>query len=44
MHPTVEMGREAANLFFETIKKGTNVRQQIVLKTELVVCDSSVKR
>jgi len=42
-HPTVEMGREAANLFFQTIEKGTNFRQQIVLKTDLVARDSSAK-
>jgi len=42
-HPTIEMGREAANLFFQTIEKGINFRQQIVLKTELIVRDSSAK-
>ncbi|MCK5730609.1 MAG: LacI family DNA-binding transcriptional regulator [Draconibacterium sp.] len=43
-HPTLEMGKEAANLFFQLIKKGSNFKQQIVLKTELVVRESSKKR
>ncbi len=42
-HPTVRMGREAANLFFETLEKEANFRHQIVLKTELIVRESSVK-
>jgi DNA-binding LacI/PurR family transcriptional regulator len=43
-HPTKDMGREAARLFFECIKKGKNFNEQVVLQTEMVVRDSSVKR
>ncbi len=43
IHPTLEMGREAANLFFQLIEKGSNFKRQIVLKTELVVRESSKK-
>ncbi len=44
IHPTLEMGREAANLFFQLIEKGSNFKQQIVLKTELVVRESSISK
>lgn len=42
-HPTKEMGKEAARLFFECIEKGKNFNEQVVLQTEMVVRDSSVK-
>lgn len=42
-HPTLEMGREAAKLFFQIIKNEKNFNKQIVLKTELVVRESSTK-
>ncbi len=44
IHPTMEMGREAANLFFQIIKNEKSFQKQIVLKTELVVRESSVKK
>lgn len=43
-HPTLEMGQEAANLFFQQIENGKKRNKQIVLKTELVVRESSLKR
>ncbi|NOR74869.1 MAG: substrate-binding domain-containing protein [Draconibacterium sp.] len=44
IHPTLEIGRAAANLFVQLIEKGSNFKKQIVLKTELVVRESSKKR
>lgn len=43
-HPTFEMGQQAAKLFFQVIQKKSNFEQQIILKTELVVRESSVKK
>lgn len=42
-HPTLEMGGEAAKLFFQIIKNEKKFNKQIVLKTELVVRESSTK-
>jgi LacI family transcriptional regulator len=43
-HPTFEIGQEAARLFFRSIENPDVKPEQIVLKTKLVVRDSSVKR
>ncbi|HEY3370245.1 MAG TPA: LacI family DNA-binding transcriptional regulator [Prolixibacteraceae bacterium] len=43
-HPTFEMGQEAARLFFERIKNPTAAPQQIVMKTSLVIRNSSKKK
>lgn len=43
-HPTFKMGKEAANLFFKIVKNENNFKKQIVLKTELVIRDSSFKK
>jgi DNA-binding LacI/PurR family transcriptional regulator len=42
-HPTLEMGQGAANLFFRLLEKGEVFEKRIVLQTELVVRQSSVK-
>jgi DNA-binding LacI/PurR family transcriptional regulator len=43
-HPTLQMGREAARLFFESIKNEENFAEKVVLPTKLVVRESSVKK
>lgn len=43
-HPTLQMGREAARLFFECIEKGEKFAEKVVLPTKLVIRDSSVKQ
>jgi LacI family transcriptional regulator len=43
-HPTVEMGREAAKLFFESLHAGKNLNKKIMLPLDLVERQSSVKR
>lgn len=43
-HPTLNMGREAARLFFNSIEKGSSYYEQVILHTELVVRESSVKK
>ena len=43
-HPTFEMGKEAARLFFERIQHPTAPPQQIEMKTSLVVRNSSKKK
>jgi DNA-binding LacI/PurR family transcriptional regulator len=43
-HPTFQMGREAASLFFKWISRGATFSEKIVLPTQLVVRDSSVKK
>jgi LacI family transcriptional regulator len=43
-HPTLQMGREAANLFFKQIENGAGASEEIVLPTSLVVRESSVKK
>lgn len=43
-HPTFEMGQEAARLFFERLQHPTAPPQQIVMKTSLVIRNSSKKK
>jgi LacI family transcriptional regulator len=43
-HPTLQMGKEAARLFFECIEKGENFAEKVVLPAKLVVRESSVKQ
>jgi len=43
-HPTFEMGQEAANLFFERIHNPAAPPRQIVMKTNLVIRNSSKRR
>ena len=43
-HPTFQMGQEAARLFFKWIESGTCFVENIVLPTELVIRESSVKK
>jgi DNA-binding LacI/PurR family transcriptional regulator len=42
-HPTFEMGKEAARLFFNQIENQETLPEQVVLKAKLVVRKSSVK-
>ncbi len=42
-HPTLQMGKEAARLFFDCIEKGAGFAENVVLQTKLVVRESSVK-
>jgi len=42
-HPTFKMGQTAAGLFFRRLTEGFGFAGQVVLETELVVRDSSVK-
>lgn len=43
-HPTLQMGRESARLFFKCVEKGENFTENVVLPTKLIIRDSSVKR
>lgn len=43
-HPTKQMGQEAANLFFQLVENEEKFEKQIVLQTELVVRDSSLRK
>jgi len=43
IHPTFEIGQEAARLFFERVKNPTAEPRQIVMKTSLVIRNSSRK-
>lgn len=43
-HPTFEMGEEAANLFFESLKKGKNINKRVMLPIDLVVRKSSKRK
>jgi len=43
-HPTFEMGQEAANLFFERMKNPEAPPRQIVMKTNLVIRNSSKRK
>jgi DNA-binding LacI/PurR family transcriptional regulator len=43
-HPTFEMGKEAAKLFFKRIEKGNRLSESIELQTELVIRESSLKK
>ena len=40
-HPTLQMGREAARLFFNRIEQGAGYAEKVVLPTTLVIRDSS---
>lgn len=42
-HPTLQMGKESARLFFKCIEKGENFTENVVLPTHLIIRDSSVK-
>ena len=42
-HPTLQMGKEAAYLFFDQVKNGSQSKKQIVLPTDLVIRESSVR-
>lgn len=42
-HPTFQMGQQAARLFFRRIEKGTDFREKIILDTQLIIRESSVK-
>jgi LacI family transcriptional regulator len=42
-HPTLQMGKEAATLFFDQIENGIQSKKQIVLATDLVIRNSSVR-
>lgn len=42
-HPTYEIGKSAANLFFEQIDNQDIAKNQVVLKTKMIVRESSVK-
>jgi DNA-binding LacI/PurR family transcriptional regulator len=42
-HPTFQMGQEAARLFFKWLDNGTQFSENIILPTELVIRESSVK-
>jgi len=42
-HPTLQMGRESARLFFACIEKGAGFAEKVVLPAKLVVRESSVK-
>jgi LacI family transcriptional regulator len=43
-HPTFEIGKAAAGLFFKMIEKGESFSENVVLQTELVVRESSKKK
>jgi DNA-binding LacI/PurR family transcriptional regulator len=43
-HPTIQMGQEAARLFFKWLEKGASFTENVVLPTELVIRESSVKK
>lgn len=43
IHPTFEMGQEAACLFFERVKNPTAMPRQVEMKTSLVIRNSSQK-
>ena len=43
-HPTLQMGKEAARLFFKCIEKGDGFAEKVVLPAKLVVRESSVKK
>ncbi|NCB08781.1 MAG: LacI family transcriptional regulator [Bacteroidia bacterium] len=42
-HPTLQMGQEAARLFFKCIENGAGYSEHVVLQTELVIRKSSLK-
>lgn len=42
-HPTLQMGKEAARLFFDLLEKGAFSNEKVILPTNLVIRESSVK-
>jgi len=42
-HPTNLMGREAARLFFNCLEMGASYSERVVLSTDLIIRDSSVR-
>jgi LacI family transcriptional regulator len=43
-HPTFQMGQEAARLFFNSIEMGPAYCERVILPTELIIRNSSVKQ
>ena len=43
-HPTFQMGKETARLFFEQVERDTFSNEKVILPTSLVIRDSSVKK
>jgi len=43
-HPTFQMGEEAAQLFFESVEQGRNIKKRVMLPIDLVVRASSKKK
>ena len=43
-HPTLKMGQETARLFFNSLENGSSYQEEVVLYTELIVRESSVKK
>jgi len=43
-HPTLQIGREAARLFFEQIEKGFGFAEKVILPTSLIIRESSAKK
>jgi LacI family transcriptional regulator len=43
-HPTLQMGKEAARLFFEQVNKGAGFAEKVILPTNLVIRQSSIKK
>jgi DNA-binding LacI/PurR family transcriptional regulator len=42
-HPTYQMGKEAARLFFNSLEKGSSYHENVVLPTDLIIRNSSVR-
>jgi len=43
-HPTFQMGEEAAQLFFESVEQGKNIKKRVMLPIDLVVRASSKRQ
>ncbi|HSH19533.1 MAG TPA: LacI family DNA-binding transcriptional regulator [Draconibacterium sp.] len=43
-HPTLQMGREAARLFFEQVESENRIDEKVILPTNLIIRESSVKK
>lgn len=43
-HPTLEIGKEAARLFFEQVEKESRSEEKIILPTSLIIRESSVRK
>lgn len=43
-HPTLEMGQEAARLFFNCIEKSNNNSEEVILHADMVVRESSMRK